>query len=124
VNDLKYKSVGRIELEQALDDLESSDPDTVASALHAVSRSGHDIRWIESECIRKLTSPEVKIRWAAATCLGDLAFFRRELDLTKVVPALKAAIHDPTISDPATFSLSMVMQFLAPKAGSIKGDVK
>ena len=111
MSDFRYQPVHPVERDQALRDMESSDPEVVANALYAASRSDEDTKWLESECLKRLTSAELKIRWAAATCLGDLAFFRRPLDVKKVIPALEAAIDDPTISDPASFSLSMVRQF-------------
>jgi hypothetical protein len=113
MNDFKYERVALINREQARRALESADPEVVASALYAAARSDEDTQWLEEECLKRLTSPELTIRWAAATCFGDLAFFRRPLDVNKVIPALEAAADDPTISDPARFSLSMVRQFSA-----------
>jgi hypothetical protein len=113
MSDFKYRLVHPVERDRALRDLESSDPEVLANALYSASRSGEDTKWLESECLKRLTSAELKIRWAAATCLGDLALFRRPLDVKKVIPALEAATKDPTISDPASFSLSMVKQFSA-----------
>jgi hypothetical protein len=111
MSNFKYQPVHSAERDQTLRDLESSDPEVVANALYSATRFDGDTKWVESECLKRLTSAELKIRWAAATCLGDLAFFRRPLDVKKVIPALEAAIEDPTISDPASFSLSMVRQF-------------
>lgn len=111
MSDLKHERVDPIGKEQAIRALENPDPEVVADALYAAARSDEDTQWLEEECLKRLTSPELKIRWAAATCLGDLAFFRRPLDVQRVIPALEAATQDPTISDPASFSLSMVRQF-------------
>jgi len=113
VSDLKYEQVPFIDRQQLLRDLENPDPEIVATALYAAYRSESDTPWLEQECLSRLSSPMLRVRWAAATCLGDLAFFRHPLDLKKVIPALEAAISDPTISDPASFSLSMVKEFLA-----------
>ena len=111
MSDFKYQPVHPVERDHALRDLESSDPEVVANALYSATRSDEDTKWLETECLKRLTSGELKVRWAAATCLGDLAFFRRPLDAKKGIPALEAAIEDPTICDPASFSLSMVKQF-------------
>jgi hypothetical protein len=111
MSDFKYQAAHPAERDQTLRDLESSNPEVVANALYSATRSEEDPKWLESECLKRLTSAELKIRWAAATCLGDLALFRRPLDAKKVIPALEAAIEDPTISDPASFSLTMVRQF-------------
>jgi hypothetical protein len=111
MNDFKYERVAPINREQARRALERADPEVVASALYAAARSDEGTQWLEEECLKRLAFPELRIRWAAATCLGDLAFFRRPLDVNKVIPALEAAAEDPTISEAARFSLSMVRQF-------------
>jgi hypothetical protein len=111
MNEFKYERVDPIKREQAIRALENPDPEVVVNALYAAARSDEDTKWLEEECLKRLTSPELRIRWAAATCLGDLVFYHRPLDVKKVISALEAAAEDPTISDPARFSLSMVRQF-------------
>ena len=112
MSDFKYEPVQPIERAQLFRDLASSDPEVVANALYAACRLNEDTKWLEDECVKRLQASELKVRWAAATCLGDLAFFRRPLDAKRVSSALEEATHDPTISCPARFSLSMVKQFL------------
>ncbi len=112
MSDLKYEPVLPITREELTARLESGSPQTVASALYAAARHEEDWVWVQNECLKALKSPEVPVRWAAATCLGDLAFSRCPLDVGAVIPALETATQDPTIADPAAFSLSMVKQFL------------
>ena len=112
MRELSYQHVPRIAREQLLADLESDDPPTVATALYAAAKYDEDTDWVQDQCLRKLASPEIAIRWAAATCLGDLAFLRRPLNAEVVIHALELAKKDPAIADPASFSLSMVKQFL------------
>jgi hypothetical protein len=112
MNDLKYEHVRRIARTQLISDLESDNPQTVANALYSAARYEQDTNWVQDQCLIKLTSPEAAIRWAAATCLGDLAFLRRPLDATTVILALERAKEDPAIADPAAFSLAMVKEFL------------
>ncbi|MFZ0884254.1 MAG: hypothetical protein WAN14_12720 [Candidatus Acidiferrales bacterium] len=112
MSDRKYERVYLIERKQLRKDVESDDPQTVAKALYSAAQFDEDTKWVQDQCLTKLTSPEVLIRWAAATCLGDLAFSRRPLDVKKVILALERAKQDPAISDPASFSLSMVKQFV------------
>jgi HEAT repeat protein len=107
----KYERVVPMGKEQALRALKSPDPQVVANALYAAARSDEGTQWLQDECLKRLTSPDLQVRWAAATCLGDLAMFRRPLDVKRVIPALEAATQDPTIADPASFSLSQVRQF-------------
>jgi hypothetical protein len=111
MNNLRYERVLPVTKKELVSQLESQDPEIVASALYAATRYEEDWRWVQDKCIEYLESPEVSIRWAAATCLGDLALFRRPLDVERVAPALELAIQDSTIADPASFSLSMVKEF-------------
>jgi hypothetical protein len=112
MSDLKYEDDERIDHERAVQDLESSDPDVVARVLYSITRYETNTEWLEDQCLKKLISPELKVRWAAAVCLGVMALYRRPLDLKKVIPALEAAAQDPTISAHANDSLSMVREFL------------
>jgi hypothetical protein len=112
MSDLSYQPILWMERNQLVSDLESDNPQTVANALYAATKYETDTDWVQNQCLSKLTSPQVAIRWAAATCLGDLAFLRRPLNTKLVVPALQLAKEDPAIADPASFSLSMVKQFL------------
>ena len=112
MSDLRYQPIHRIARDQLVRDLESDNPQTVANALYAATRYEEDTAWVQSQCLNKLTSPEVAVRWAAATCLGDLAFLRRPLNTSVVIPALELAKEDLAIADPASFSLNLVKQFL------------
>jgi hypothetical protein len=95
--------------------IESGDSKLIVNALYSASKYEQDWKWVQDQCLKCLESPEVTVRWAAATCLGDLAFLRRPLDTEVVLPALEKAANDPKIADPASFSLSMVRQFLGAK---------
>jgi hypothetical protein len=111
VSDFKYESVTPKSRDELRSELESNVPSQIASALYSASRYNDDWEWVQHQCLRFLTHASAEVRWAAATCLGDLAFFRRPLDSGLVIPALQAAVSDPLIADPAKFSLSMVKQF-------------
>ena len=112
MNRLKYEPVLPATREDLDVLLKSSSPETVASALYSATKYEEDWKWEQDQCLKALTSSEVLVRWAAATCLGDLAFLRRPLNVAAVVPALEAATQDPTIADPASFSLRMVRESL------------
>ena len=115
MSDLRYEQVYPIAREELVKQLASNDPQTVAGALYAAAKYDEDWSWVQDQCLRRLSSPHVPIRWAAATCLGDLAFLRRPLNVDLVVPALEAAVRDHDIADPAAFSLSIFRQFLVEK---------
>jgi len=115
MTDLRYEPVYPMAREELVKRLASGHPQTVAGARYAAAKYDEDWSWVQDQCLRSLNSSEVPIRWAAATCLGDLAFLRRPLDVDVVVPALEVATKDPEIKDPASFSLSMVREFLVHK---------
>jgi hypothetical protein len=115
MKDLKYEPVHPLTREELISRLKSDDPEVVANALYVSAKYDEDWKWVQDQCLKSLKSSEVSIRWAAATCLGDLPFLRRPLDIDAVVPALELAIQDPQIADPASFSLSLVKQFLGKR---------
>jgi hypothetical protein len=115
MDDVKYEPVLPVSRSELTSQLESGDAETVEKALYAASRYEQDWKWVQDQCLICLESPEASVRWAAVTCLGDLAFSRRPLDIQAVLPALEKAAKDPEIADPASFSLSMVKQFLGSK---------
>jgi hypothetical protein len=108
---LRYEPVHRIGKPEIEVLLKSDDAADVARALYSATRYEQDWRWIQTECIRRLASSDLSVRWAAATCLGDLAFRRFPLDVGLVIPALEAASREDAIADPALYSLSMVKEF-------------
>jgi hypothetical protein len=99
----------RAELEKLLRSFDWSD---VADALYSASRYESDWHWVQGECLKRLSDPVVSVRWAAATCLGDLAFRRFPLDKELVIRALEKASLDLEIADPSLFSLGMVKEFV------------
>lgn len=111
MSNLRYEPVHPLPKAELIRQLASGDPEVVSKALYAAAKYEEDSSWVQHECLEGLKSPYVSIRWAAATCLGDLAFMRRPLDTDLVVSALEQASQDPEIADPAGFSLNMVRQF-------------
>src|ERR1700724_2909787 len=90
--------------------LKSGDPGQIAQALYSSTYHDPDWRWVQGECLRFLTHEERTVRWAAATCLGDLAMFHKILDLELVLPALQEALKDEAIHDVVELSLSFIKQ--------------
>jgi len=112
MSNLKYERVHPLPKSELIGQMQSGDPAAVAAASYAATRYEEDWSWVQTQCVQALESSHASVRWAAATCLGDLAFMRRPLDLKIVIPALEQAVRDPQISDPASFSLRMVREFL------------
>jgi hypothetical protein len=111
MSDLRYERVDPLSRDELDARLASEEPEVVADALYRAARWQEDSLWVQRLCVDGLRSPHIAVRWAAATSLGDLACWRRPLDIAVVIAALERAVDDPAISDPATFSLSMVRQF-------------
>jgi hypothetical protein len=109
-SEFKYEPVKSATKQEIAERLLDDDPDVVAEALYSAVRYVEGWRWVQDECLRRLKSPKAKIRWAAATCLGDLVHFGGPLDFDSVIPALEQAIQDPSIADPAGFRLSVIKQ--------------
>lgn len=114
-NDFRYEALHPATRSELTRQLESDDPDTVSHALYVAAKWEEDWKWVQDQCLKYLNSTEISVRWAAATCLGNLALLRRPLEVQSVVPALEKATKDPSIADPARFSLSMVRQFAPPE---------
>ena len=96
-------------------ELNSGDPRRIADALASAVRHDEDWLWTQDQCLKLLKASDVEIRWAAATCLGDLAFFfNRPIDHPRVLAALYEAAEDSSISDPALFSISLIKQRFPP----------
>lgn len=111
--DLRYKPIDSATENEVLERLESAKSEIVAEALYKAVKNGEDWEWVQDTCLAALMSPNLPVRWAAATCLGDLAFLRRRLVVGVVIEALEKACKDPAIADPAKFSLNMLKQFAA-----------
>jgi hypothetical protein len=96
-------------------ELNSGDSHRVADALVSAIRHEEDWQWAQEQCLMLLKAPAKEVRWAAATCLGDLAFFfNRPIDHARALAALYEVAEDPSISDPALFSISLIKQKFPP----------
>ena len=111
MEDLNYQPVESLSDARLLEDLQSGDPARIANALYSAVRFCDDSKWTQDHCIAFLTSPHVSVRWAAATCLGDLAFLRKSINAQIALDALIKAQEDQSIADPVSFSISLVNQF-------------
>src|SRR5664279_5069329 len=104
MSDLRYNRVDPLSRDELDAHLASEAPEVVADALYSAARWAEDSQRVQRLCVDGLRSPHVDGRWAAATSLGDLACWRRPLDVAVVTAALERAVADPAISDPASFS--------------------
>jgi hypothetical protein len=106
----KYERVEPREREELLKLLDSGNPSFISTALYSATYHDGDWRWVQSQCLRLLSHSSTKVRWAAATCLGDLSVFHHQLDLELVLPALHEALNDPAIRSTVDDSLDQIRQ--------------
>jgi hypothetical protein len=95
--DLKYKEVKRMTREEILEALASQKPERIQTALWSAANFDQDWRWVQDQCLRYLTFPDLWVRRSAATCLGILAVFHKKLDVERVIPKLEDAGRDEEV---------------------------
>ena len=106
----KYEPVESLPREEILRLLDSGDESCICAALYSATYHDSDWRWVQAQCLRLLTHPSPQVRWAAATCLGDMAVFHHQLDLEVVLPALHQALNDQAIRSTVEDSLDQIHQ--------------
>src|SRR5580704_17985753 len=105
---LRYEATNPMSRAQVVRELSSGVPDRIATALCAAARFDEDWSWVQEQCLRLAVHESAGVRWASVTCLTDLTFFRRPLNVVAVLAVLENALADTEISDPARVSLRMV----------------
>jgi hypothetical protein len=95
---LTFESVEPISREVALARLRELDGLTRARALVSLAYHDPDWRWVQDLCLRLLNDPDVGMRGIAVLCLGHLARIHGQLDLTRVLPALRRLRDDEEVS--------------------------
>jgi hypothetical protein len=109
-DELKYEPVECRTREEIVRLFDSGDGPSIAAALYSATYHDSDWKWVQSQCLRYLTSPDLQVRWTAATCLGNLSVFHHKLDLELVIPALRQALNDPAIRSTVGDSLDQIHQ--------------
>lgn len=99
VRSLSYVYIERIRRSEAEAALRSGAPDVVSDALIRSVYHDPDWRWVQDRCLEALPHPNEGIRRTAVMCLGYVAQFRESLDLTAVLPALRALRADPAVAE-------------------------
>lgn len=114
--DLNYEKTPVLSHAELVREIDSGDPERMSTALYSATRHDEDWQWVQEQCLQHLTHSAVPVRWAAATCLGDLAFFfHRPIDHVRVLTALYEAANDPAVADPVHFSISLINQKFTPQ---------
>ena len=108
--DPKYVPVEQMSRAEIMRALAGDDPERISGALYSATYYDPEWRWVQDECLKFLKHSDVRVRWADATCLGDLAMFHKVLDLPRVLPEMFEAAHEDAIRDAAEFSISLIKQ--------------
>ena len=106
----KYVPVEHMSRAEIVRDLAGDDPKRISDALYSATYHDPEWRWVQDECLKFLKHSDVRVRWTAATCLGDLAMFHKVLDLPRVVPEILEAAKEDAIRPAAEFSISLIKQ--------------
>jgi hypothetical protein len=92
--------------------LRSADSTSRVDALLALAFYDSDWRWVQDRCLSMLDDPHVDVRAMAALCFGHLARIHRQLDLDRVIPALKAVLDTPVVGAKARDALDDIEVFI------------
>jgi hypothetical protein len=78
--------------------LASGSQEQITDALVGLAYHEQDWRWVQSQCLRFLSSADPDVRGLAATCLGHIARILGRVDKELVLPALQPLLTDPQIA--------------------------
>lgn len=92
---MEYREVPparRDELQRALT---GGDDDAVQEALVSLALHDPDGTWVQDQCLALMDHPSWQVRATALTCLGHVARLHGSIDVGRVLPVLRSALHDP-----------------------------
>lgn len=109
---LKYVEIKPRPKTQLTKELVSSDENIVCDALFSAAQHEPDWRWAQGRCLAMLKHESLVVRSAAIMALGEIAIFRRVIDVDIVVPELQSCLKDPTLAPVAQDALEDITSFL------------
>ena len=107
------RDVSKAEAEQAF---RFGTPEEVTSALLGVTFYERDWRWVQEQCMKLARHEDVWVRRNAATCIGHIARFHRQLDVDAATRVLTEMAQDPAVAPWAEDALEEIARFV-PEAG-------
>jgi hypothetical protein len=93
-----YESIEPVGREEAEAAFQSGDPSEVVRALLGLALHDPDLEWVQSQCFRLASHPDVWVRRNVATSLGHLARIHRRLDVERVTSLLDQLASDPEVA--------------------------
>ena len=105
----KFEFKTRTEIELLLS---SKNFESIYEGLMTAVYHDEDWEWVQEQCHRFITTPNLQLRRGAIQGLGLIAVFRRQLDANRAVSALMHAMSDPTVQGEADDALRDIRQFI------------
>ena len=96
----------------------SGNPKKICDALISVAFYDADWQWVQDRCLSYLEDENSQIRSIAAISLGHVARIHGNLELDKVVPALRSKEQDSEVWGSALDALDDIEMFVVRKVSS------
>ena len=105
---MRYEELPPLSRDEALQRLESADPDVLTTTIAQIALNDGDADFIQDVLARFMQHPAPFVRSVAARCVGDLARRHKQLDRQRIVPLLERLLRDPETADAARDGLEDV----------------
>ena len=111
---MKYETPGPMDRTEAARLLQSPIPEEVCKALLAVALHEKDWRWAQERCFEATRHASLEVRALSATCFGHLARVHGNLELDRVIPALRALQKEPELAGRVEDAIDDINMFMKP----------
>ena len=109
---MKFHNPRPIERAKAEFAFASGKSEAICDALVRAAFHDPDWRWVQTQCLTFMKSPNAVVRGLAATCIGHLARLHKQLDLAQVRPALIALAEDTEAGGRAADALDDIRTYI------------
>lgn len=110
----RYEEPGHASPLQLALAIEADDPARISERLIALALQGTESDWLTGRCIELASHHSADVRRASVVALGHIARVQRAIDLTVVLPHLRAMSNDPDLAGPAADALDDIEMFAQP----------
>lgn len=111
---MRYQQPAPMSRSEAETSLQSGDVESICETMVNLAFYDPDLEWVQDQCLMLSSHSDPRVRSVAATCLGHLARIHGNLDLTRVLPCLKALLLDSRTAGYAETALSDIRMFVRP----------
>lgn len=113
----EYDDMPPITRTAAVNALNSGDPEAMSLALIRSAFHDPDWRWVQEQCLRLSTYPNLWVQRNCATCLGHIARLHGQLDTARVIPVLDMLAQYDDVASWAEAALEDVAVFIQGDGG-------